>query len=103
MEQIVGFLKTLGPAGLIMILLGLAYKMIPESWLADRGKTLIAAFAGIAGAAIFFFYEGVTITFPHVVDYVIYGVKEGLTAIGFFKTLQALGIVFSPPGEVKLK
>ena len=98
MEPIEGFLKTLGPAGVIMIILGIFYKVIPDAWLSDRPKTLIAGGVGVIGGIIFLFYNAMPLTFTNVADYVFYGIKEGFTAIGFFKTLQAVGI-FTPPGQ----
>ena len=99
MEPITGFLKTFGIAGVIMILLAIAYKLIPEEYLSDRPKTLIAAGVGMVAGLIFLFYNAIPCTFASVADHVFYGIKEGLTAIGLFKTLQAVGI-FTPPGVV---
>lgn len=99
MEPVTGFLKTFGIGGIIMILLGIAYKLIPEASLSDRPKTLIAAGVGMIAGLIFLFYNAVPIAFASVADHVFYGIKEGLTAIGLFKVLQAVG-VFTPPGLV---
>lgn len=99
MEQITGFVKTLGISGVITILMGIFYKIAENNkWVtSDAVKTWIVVGIGGAVGVFYLFYSGTICNLQTIADHILFGIKEGLAAIGMFKVGQAVGF-FSPPG-----
>ena len=98
--EVNGYVSQLGIPGLITVLMGIVYAVAQgTTWLTDAKKTFIVLGVGAAAGLIVLFYMGQALSFKAVADHIIFGVQTGFTSIGLFKTLQAAGIVFSPPGR----
>lgn len=69
----------------LSILLAFLYSQLT---LTDKRKNLIAVFCGIALGCIAIWTGAEVWSASNIIDHVIYGFNAGLTAVGFWKTLN---------------
>ena len=87
---------------LITIFLSLIFKPFDKedgtSSIKDWVKGYVVVFLGIGLSIVGMFYKGAPLTFVSWVDYILYGVVIGTSAIGIFKIAQFTpGVPISPP------
>lgn len=86
---------------LLTVFLAIIYKLAgnPDgtSTIPDRAKPIIAILLGIGLAIIGMFYAGLKPTFKVIVDYVLYGLMMGASAVGLWEGFRAT----VHPGEPK--
>ena len=71
-------------APLLTIILALFYRFIPVEF-PDRYKSLIAVVFGIALSLLAILYKGLEFTPVVVIDYTLYGLMLGASAVGIYE------------------
>ena len=74
---------------LLTVVLMFIYNYIGEEKISKRQRPLIAIGLGIILSLIALKYKGLGFTFVNVVDYFIYGLLQGASAVGLFEGQKA--------------
>ena len=69
---------------LLTIILALIYKFVPIEF-SDRYKALIAVFVGVGLSLLTVWYKGLGFDIVNVVDYGLYGLMVGASAVGIYE------------------
>lgn len=78
---------------ILTVVLGIIYKLLDKpdgtSYLNNKFKPLIAIALGIIIGIVSMFYKGTPVTFQVWVDYILYGLMTGASAVGLWEGVRA--------------